>query len=177
VVIIHQLENVANTADKRMPTHGLTDKERLDEVVNSIKVFLSQEDIRALNIRAVQAKVWHMVPAVPALMQSLREEEESLRLQILHRISHRLFDFHEHTLEVSLARAGWMVDARINMGSSLKGTHSFDLVCLDSEERLLLILKEYGTVYFIYLSLMHHIRKYVFNPDIFVLFMSVRLAH
>jgi hypothetical protein len=124
-------------------THGLT-KDRLDVVVESLKRFMANEDIRVLGQRAVQGKVWHRVPEVARYMADLRREEEAARADILSRMSVLIYRFHEFTLDATLARAGLMSDARVNAGSSLDKKTEFDLFCLDSKERLYLICKHYG---------------------------------
>jgi hypothetical protein len=119
-------------------------KDRLDEVVNKLKDFMSRESIRVLNQRAVQGKAWHLVPEVAMGMTDLRREEEQLRCAIMRRMSKLVYGFHEHTVNATLARAGVLQDDRLHAGSSLNNLSEFDLLCLDAKERLYLIFKQYG---------------------------------
>jgi hypothetical protein len=124
-------------------TSGLS-KERLDEVVDAIKKALSDEDMRALSQRAVQGKVWHLQPVVAAYMADLRRDEGIVRGKIMQQVSSLVYQFHEHTIDATLARAGILQDERVHAGSSLDKKDAFDLFCLDSKERLYIILKQYG---------------------------------
>jgi hypothetical protein len=123
---------------------GRLTKERLDEVVEAIKATMAEENIRAVSQRAVQGKVWHLQPVVAAYLSDLRKLEESVRSQIMKRISALVYHFHEYTLDATLARAGVISDDRVHAGSSLDKANAFDLFCLDSKERLYMILKQYG---------------------------------
>lgn len=119
-------------------------KERLDEVVNAVKETLSDPEIRAISQRAVQAKVWHLQPAVAACLTDLRKEEEEIRSTIMKRMSNLVYQFHDHTLDATLARAGIMQDDRVHAGSSLDKKETFELFCLDAKERLYMIMKHFG---------------------------------
>jgi hypothetical protein len=119
-------------------------KDRLDEVVASIKVALQDPDLRKLSQRAVQGKVWHLQPALAKCMAELRKQENLVRDVILERTSELVYKLHDQTLDTTLARAGLLEDERIHMGSSLDETKAFDLFCLDAKERLYLVLKQYG---------------------------------
>ena len=119
-------------------------KEELDGVVRTLKTALSDPKLRKLNQRAVQATVWHHRPQVSSLMMRLRRSEEAIRQQIFASLSELVFKFHEHAVDVSLARSGILQDKRVHLGSSLEQPDSFDLFCLDAKERLYLILEKYG---------------------------------
>lgn len=120
-------------------------QERLDEVVDALKLAMADEEIRKLSQRAIQGKVWHQQPCVAKLLGDLRSDEDRLRSRILAQISELVYLFHGETLDATLARAGVMHDDRVNAGSSLQDTRqAFDLFCLDSKERLYLALKQYG---------------------------------
>jgi hypothetical protein len=125
------------------PACGVS-REQLDEVVEALKIFLSRKDIRTLNIRAVQAKAWHLVPEIAAHLTTLRHDEEIARKEIMKKISHQVFSFHDHTLDATLARAGLLVVDRVHAGSNLSNNPTFESFCLDSKERLYLILKQNG---------------------------------
>jgi hypothetical protein len=118
-------------------------KERLDEVVEAIKEALCDPELRKLNQRAVQAKVWHHQRAVAACLVDLRQEEEAVRTAILKKISSLVYKFHDQTLDATLARAGLIQDDRVHAGSSLDKKETFDLFCLDAKERLYMILKHF----------------------------------
>jgi hypothetical protein len=115
---------------------------RLDEIVQLIKVELSKPSIRCLNNRAVQAKVFQ-IPEVSSYMSDLRRIEESTRQEILGKISFLVHKFQEHSIDVTLARAGILPDDRVHAGSSLDENEEFDLLCLDAKERLYMILHQY----------------------------------
>lgn len=119
-------------------------KDRLDEVVAAVKETLSDPKIRAVNQRAVQAKVWHHQPAVAACLTDLRKEEEEIRTRILKLVSHLVYHFHDRTVDATLARAGILQDDRVNAGSSLDKKDAIDLFCLDAKERLYLVMNHYG---------------------------------
>ena len=129
--------------DATISSSGLS-KERLDTVVESLKVFLATEDIRTLGQRAVQGKAWHRVQEVATYMADLRRAEDVVREKFMQKISLLIYRFHDFTLDATLARAGLMNDDRITSGSSLDKKTEFDLFCLDSKERLYLILKHFG---------------------------------
>ena len=119
---------------------GLT-KGRLDEVIDCVKKALSEEKLRRLSQRAVQAKIWHLQQPVSLLMSDLRKEEEIVRNHIMQIVSKLLYSFHEHSLETTLARAGVIRDSRIHAGSSLQAKNKeFVIFCLDSKERLYLTI-------------------------------------
>ena len=118
-------------------------KEQLDGVVDSIKKTMSDPEMRALSQRAVQGKVWHLQPTVAAVLSDLKAEEEAVRMQIMGAASKLVYKFHEHTLDVTLARAGLLHDKRVHAGSSLDHKEEFDIFCLDSKERLYMILKNF----------------------------------
>jgi hypothetical protein len=119
-------------------------KERLDEVVSALKVALSDKSLRQVPQRVVQAKVWHTQPVVAACLMELRQEEERIRLEIWKRTSNLIYQLHDHAVDATLARALLIYDSRINAGSSLDTKEAMDLFCLDSKERLYLILNQFG---------------------------------
>eukprot|EP00934_Nitzschia_sp_Nitz4_P006664 Nitzschia sp. Nitz4//scaffold9_size221794//205220//206935//NITZ4_001386-RA/size221794-processed-gene-0.294-mRNA-1//1//CDS//3329561121//6654//frame0 len=119
-------------------------QDELDEVVEVLKDALKDKELRKLSQRAVQAKLWHLHPQVPAIMQRIRQHEESIKQKAMSAMSELIFKFNEHTLDVSLARAGILHDKRVHAGSSLDKTECFDIFCLDAKERLYLIMKNYG---------------------------------
>ena len=121
---------------------GLT-HERLNEIVHTLKVALRNPELRCLSQRAVQAKIWHMEPMVASYLSDLRCREESIRREIFTNISSLVYQFHEHTLDATLARAGILSDHRLNGASTLDAPKALDLFCLDAKERLYLILKQY----------------------------------
>jgi hypothetical protein len=125
-------------------TSTIVTKEILDEVVDSLKKALADEDIRVLSQRAVQCKVWHLCPKVSAVMQNLRMEEDVVRKKVMVTLSKLVYRFHEFTLDTTLARAGILKDKRIHQGSSLDKKEAFDLFCLDAKERLYLIMDKHG---------------------------------
>jgi hypothetical protein len=129
-----------------MPALQDIDKQQLDSVVHAIQTALSEESMRALSQRAVQAKIWHLQPQLAEVLSQLRAQEETVRGAILQRISQLVYRFHEHTLDTTLARAGVVQDTRVHAGSSLEKKESFDIVCLDSKERLYVLLKFYGFI-------------------------------
>jgi hypothetical protein len=118
-------------------------QERLDAVVNALKAALRRPELRCLSQRAIQAKIWHLEPIVASYLSDLRCREEAIRREIFVNISSLIFQFHEHTLDATLARAGILSDTRFNGGSSLEAPKAMDLFCLDSKERLYLLLKHY----------------------------------
>jgi hypothetical protein len=67
-----------------------------------------------------------------------------VREKIMQHLSSLIYQFHEHTIDATLARAGILQDDRVHAGSSLNNNDAFDLFCLDAKERLYLILKQYG---------------------------------
>jgi hypothetical protein len=125
------------------PTLGGYSKARLDKVVHAIASTLADPQMRALSQRAVQGKVWHLQPAVSAMLSDLRGEEEQVRRSLLDRTSALVYKFHEQGLDATLARAGLTQDARVHAGSSLDQKETFDLFCLDAKERLYMTLKNY----------------------------------
>lgn len=124
-------------------------KEDLDEVVETVKLALSDPSLRQLSQRAVQAKIWHQCPAVAAVLQTLRTAEEAIRSEILQQTSQLVYQFHEHAIDATLDRAGLVlppvvVDAKNGSTTTTDATtNSFAWMCLDSKERLYIILKEY----------------------------------
>eukprot|EP00557_Chaetoceros_sp_GSL56_P008243 CAMPEP_0176499910 /NCGR_PEP_ID=MMETSP0200_2-20121128/13213_1 /TAXON_ID=947934 /ORGANISM="Chaetoceros sp., Strain GSL56" /LENGTH=605 /DNA_ID=CAMNT_0017898429 /DNA_START=207 /DNA_END=2024 /DNA_ORIENTATION=- len=130
--------------DTLNPSVNPLDYSRLDEIVQLIKAELSKPDIRLLNNRAVQAKVFQ-IPQVSHNMAELRRTEEALRQEILKKISVLIHKFQEHSIDVTLARAGILSDSRVHAGSSLEQFDSldFDLLCLDAKERLYMLLNQY----------------------------------
>lgn len=133
-----------NTSNEIPPNSPSSlDYSRLNEIVETIKVELSKPYIRSLNNRAVQAKVFQ-IPKVSSYMGELRQTEEVLRQKILSQMSFLIHKFQEHSIDVTLARAGILSDERIHAGSSLDHNHlEFDLLCLDAKERLYMVLKQY----------------------------------
>ena len=121
-------------------------KERLDEVVAHLKEALAKPEMRVLSQRAVQGKVWHLQPSVSAVLMDLRGDEERIRRAIMTAVSKLVYQFHEHAMVVTLARAGILQDDRVHAGTSLHKTTQadFDLFCLDAKERLYVMLKQYG---------------------------------
>jgi Dehydrogenases (flavoproteins) len=123
------------------------DYSRLDEIVQLIKAEISKPDIRVLNNRAVQAKVFQ-IPKVSNYMAELRRAEEALRQDIMKKISQLIHKFQEYSIDVTLARAGILSDSRVHAGSSLEQHDDgqqldFDLLCLDGKERLYMVLNQY----------------------------------
>lgn len=118
------------------------DYSRLDEIVQLIKAELSKPSIRCLNNRAVQAKVFQ-IPEVSSYMSDLRRVEENIRQEILEKMSFLIHKFQEHSIDVTLARAGILPDGRVHAGSSLDDNKEFDLLCLDAKERLYMVLNQY----------------------------------
>ena len=137
-------------------------RDRLEEVVAAVKETLSDQRIRKLSQRAVQAKVWHLQPTVAACLSDLRREEERIRTHLMKAISRLVYQFHDHTLDATLARAGILSDDRVHAGSSLEKRSNdnddkfFDLVCLDAKERLYLILQHYGWLQDFFRHYPHH---------------------
>jgi len=81
------------------------------------------------------------------MMTDLRQQEEVIRQEIMHKMSYLVSQFHEHSVDVTLARAGIVADDRVHAGSSLDSKADFfDLFCLDAKERMYLILKEYDWI-------------------------------
>lgn len=100
-------------------------------------------------------------------MTDLRQPEAMLRNKIMQLFSKMIYRLQEHSLDVTLARAGVIKHDQVHAGSSLDHTattsnstsirnttrtatatssstaNSFDILCLDSKERLYLILKQY----------------------------------
>jgi hypothetical protein len=121
-------------------------KDRLDEVVQAVKTTMADPEMRKLNQRAVQAKIWHYQPAVANCLTDLRKDEQAVRNLIMDTISSFIYELHEHALDATLARTGLVPDDRIHAGSSLdadKKKNAFDLFCLDAKERLYLIMKHF----------------------------------
>jgi len=116
-----------------IPTLKGFTKEQLNEVVDSIKKTLSDPKMRALSQRAVQGKVWHLQPTVSKVLSELRKEEEDVRHSIMQAVSGLVYKFHEHTLDLTLARAGLLHDKRVHAGSSLDKKDEFDIFCLDAK--------------------------------------------
>lgn len=123
---------------------GIFSKEELDEVVVALKQALTDKELRKLSQRAVQGKVWHRHPQVSGIMQRIRRDEEAIRQKAMESLSVLIDKFHEHTVDITLARAGILHDKRVHAGSSLDRTDSFDIFCLDAKERLFLLMKNYG---------------------------------
>jgi len=117
--------------------------ERLDAVVTAVKAALRRDDLRCLSQRAIQSKIWHLEPHVASYLSDLRCREESIRQEIFVNISSLIYSFHEHTLDVTLARAGIISDVRVNGSTALDTPKAMDLFCLDSKERMYLVLKHY----------------------------------
>ena len=142
------------------PAGGALDHERLNKIVHLIQTHLSQPQIRTLNNRAIQAKIFQ-IPEVSRYMTDLRRREMKIREDIMQRISHLIYRFQEFSMDVTLARAGILKDDRVHAGSSLNKSNAnedgndngngdsdtqkndFDLLCLDAKERMYLILKSY----------------------------------
>lgn len=118
-------------------------KKKLDEVVDLLKKELSDPEMRKLNNRAIQAKVFQ-IPQISQYMQDLRLEEEKIRQKMLSLISRLIYKLQEHSLDATLARAGILSDSRVHAGTSLDDETEFDLICLDAKERLYMILQKYG---------------------------------
>lgn len=118
------------------------DYSRLDKIVQLIKAELSKPSLRHLNNRAVQAKVFQ-IPEVSSYMRDLRRVEERIRQDILEKMSFLIHKFQEHSIDVTLARAGIVPDDRVHAGSSLDDNKDFDLLCLDAKERLYMLLNQY----------------------------------
>eukprot|EP00543_Licmophora_paradoxa_P001312 CAMPEP_0202453544 /NCGR_PEP_ID=MMETSP1360-20130828/11495_1 /ASSEMBLY_ACC=CAM_ASM_000848 /TAXON_ID=515479 /ORGANISM="Licmophora paradoxa, Strain CCMP2313" /LENGTH=564 /DNA_ID=CAMNT_0049072671 /DNA_START=126 /DNA_END=1817 /DNA_ORIENTATION=- len=120
-------------------------KEELDEVVECLKKALKDPKLREVSQRAVQGKIWHLEPKVASVLSDLKAQEEVVRSHILKVISSLVYQFHEHTLDTTLARAGLKKDVRVHAGSFLEEKNGqLDLICLDAKERLYILLKEYG---------------------------------
>ena len=125
-----------------LETHGsdllrpLT-KEQMDHVVDAVKHALSDPALRALSQRAIQAKIWHTQTVVSAVLQDLRNAEELVRSAIFKLTSKLVYSFNEHSVDATLQRAGILPAS--DASPTDMGTK-----CLDTKERLYLILKEYG---------------------------------
>jgi hypothetical protein len=111
-------------------------KQKLDEVVEAVKRALSDAALRQLSQRAVQAKIWHEQPVVSKFLQLLRASEEKIRSAIFDVVSKMVYQLNEHSVDATLQRAG-ILDASVSVTDTGKK-------CLDSKERLYIILKEYG---------------------------------
>ena len=131
-------------------------KERLDEVVAAVKETLRDPDMRKLNQRGVQAKIWHSQPAVARVLSDLRLEEEAVATRLMKAVSYMVYEFHEISVDATLARAGITEDERVHAGSSLNKKEEFDLFCLDGKERLYLIMKQYGWLKNFFRAYPHH---------------------
>jgi hypothetical protein len=113
-------------------------KQKLDDVVEAIKRALSDSSLRQLSQRAVQAKIWHEQPVISKFLQLLRLSEERIRSAIFDIVSKMVYQFNEHSVDATLQRAG-ILDASV--AATKIGNQ-----CLDSKERLYIILKEYGWI-------------------------------
>jgi hypothetical protein len=142
------------TSTPSSPDSDLLDYDRLNNVVKSISTKLANPSLRKISNRAIQAKIWSD-PQVSSYMTDLRHEEESIRKDIMLKMSSLIQDLHQHCIDTTLARASITKDERIHAGSSLVddggdndnadgGDVDVDIICLDAKERLYLILKEYG---------------------------------
>ena len=116
-------------------------KEKLDQVVETVKQALSNPTTRAMGQRAVQGYIWHQYPVIAAVLGELRAAEEAVRQAVMAHISRLVYQFHARATQATLARAGVLVDPRIHEGSSLELKDSLDILCLDAKERLYMILK------------------------------------
>lgn len=129
------------------PLDEKLDKCRLDEVVNCLKTALADKEIRQLSQRAIQAKVWHQQRPVHQYMASLRSDEDDLKNEIMKKMSKLIYEFHDNTLDTTLARSGVKPDGRIHAGSDLANyKDDFDVLCLDAKERCYLVLENYGWI-------------------------------
>lgn len=112
-------------------------KSRLEGVVNALTKALSSPDLRGLSQRAIQARIWHQEPLIASFMSDLRREEELIRQTIMERLSFLIGEFHNFTLPLSDGVGGDTAMADRTHSQSL------EVICLDSKERLYLILKQF----------------------------------
>jgi hypothetical protein len=112
-------------------------KNRLEGVVNVLTKALSSPELRGLSQRAIQARIWHQEPLIASFMFDLRREEELLRQTIMERLSFLIGEFHNFTLPLSDGVGGDTAMADRTHARSL------EVICLDSKERLYLILKQH----------------------------------
>lgn len=131
----------------------LADKAKLDSVVNAIQEALHDPHVReTYSQRAVQCLVWHSQPKVSSVLSELRSVEDSIRREIMYTASQLIYVFHTHAIDVTMERAGIKQSTTVNPGSSLRQSNKditdrlFDVFCLDSKERLYILLKEYNWI-------------------------------
>jgi hypothetical protein len=130
-------------------------KERLDLVVRALKSFMASEDIRALSHREIQSQAWHSVMEIAGCMADLRKAEEMVRRKIMEEISKLVYRCNAYILE-SKSQMG--VD-----DSSYELKIKFRAFCLDSKERLYLILKKYGWLPDFFRQYPHHFYENSFH--------------
>ena len=112
-------------------------KEQMDNVIDAVKVALSDPTLRAMSQRAVQAKIWHEQTIVSSVLQDLRNAEELVRSAIFSLTSKLVYSLNEHCVDATLQRAGILSSSDVTPSDT-------STKCLDAKERLYVILKEYG---------------------------------
>lgn len=141
--------------------------ERLQEVVAALCMRLKDPTLRTQSQRAIQAKVWHLEPCVSQLMRDLKHDELTLRTLLLQKASVLVYEFHSHTLDATLARAGLTSDDRLIQDTSHKDVlpkdADLDLRCLDAKERLYVLLQQYGWLPDFFRSYPHHFYENSFS--------------
>jgi hypothetical protein len=174
--------DVGGSFAELLPNDRLT-RERLQGIVDTVSARLRDSDLRRQSQRAVQAKVWHSVPSVSILMRELKSDEVRIRNVIQNKLSSLVYEFHSHTIDATLARAGITSDARLSgMPNSISSNSGgvanrpaprtpvlltndsdLDLRCLDAKERLYMVLQHFGWLEDFFQSYPHHFYENSFS--------------
>jgi hypothetical protein len=163
--------------------------DRLQAIVDAVCRRLTDPELRAQSQRAIQAKVWHLEPGVSMLMRELKADELQVKNLIEQRVSALVYEFHSHTIDATLARAGITTDDRFaqpaapattqppsgasssapgdgeasNRKSVMDPTTDLDLRCLDAKERLYMLLQRYGWLEGFFRTYPHHFYENSFS--------------
>lgn len=159
--------------------------DRLQAIVDAVCRRLADPELRAQSQRAIQAKVWHLEPSVSMLMRELKADELQVKNLIEQKVSALVYEFHSHTIDATLARAGITTDDRFapplpspspppsssssgsyeaNHKSAIMGpTADLDLRCLDAKERLYMLLQKYNWLEDFFRTYPHHFYENSFS--------------
>jgi hypothetical protein len=157
--------------------------DRLQAIVDAVCQRLTDPELRAQSQRAIQAKVWHLEPCVSMLMRELKADELHVKNLIEQKVSALVYEFHSHTIDATLARAGITTDDRFaqppaetkpsssssedesksNGKSVMDPTTDLDLRCLDAKERLYILLQKYNWLEGFFRTYPHHFYENSFS--------------
>ena len=172
----------ANETESHVLPSRLT-SDRLQAIVDAVCRRLTDPELRAQSQRAIQAKVWHLEPSVSMLMRELKADELQVKNLIEQKVSALVYEFHSHTIDATLARAGITTDDRFaqpaaapsttqsstssgdesNRKGVMDPTTDLDLRCLDAKERLYMLLQKYSWLEDFFRTYPHHFYENSFS--------------